>query len=213
MTTVQYMGLAKQVYAELKRMIVENELQPGEKLLQEKLSAQLGVSRTPLLKALQMLECEYLVSSKPRRGLYVRRISIRELANVFECRCVLEGLAAKLACSLLTDKIVEEMYALFRPFNQFGFQDIDFEAYNRVDRQFHDTIMDLNTNDLLKRMDNLSGIHVLACQQGISRPPSETLPEHIEIIDALAERDGEKSELKMRQHLEKYRDVIKQQLY
>ena len=58
---IEHSDLSLPVYEKLKEMILNYELKPGEKLLQEKLAKQLGVSRTPLLKAMQMLEYDFLV--------------------------------------------------------------------------------------------------------------------------------------------------------
>ena len=88
--------LSYPVYKKIREMILKNELKPGEKLLQEKLAEQLGVSRTPLLKALQMLEHELLVESIPRRGMYVKKLSVDEMNEIYEVREAFECMAVKL---------------------------------------------------------------------------------------------------------------------
>ena len=65
-------NLDQKVYQILKTMIMERKLLPGEKIRQEKLAQDLGISRTPLVAALKFLEHEKLVESKPRRGFFVR---------------------------------------------------------------------------------------------------------------------------------------------
>jgi len=74
-------------------MILAGELKPGEKLPQEKIAEQLGVSRMPLHKAFVMLEDEFLVESIPRRGIFIRKPDIQEIIDAFECREGLEGIA------------------------------------------------------------------------------------------------------------------------
>jgi len=59
--------LGNQAYKKVKSMILTKKLKPGQKIVQDKLAADLGISRTPLRTALQMLEAEYLVESLPRR--------------------------------------------------------------------------------------------------------------------------------------------------
>ena len=76
---IQHNNLSRPVYERLKGMIANGMLSPGQKLIQEKLATEFGVSRTPLLKALQSLEHEMLVESIPRRGIYVRQISMQEM--------------------------------------------------------------------------------------------------------------------------------------
>ncbi|MBK7550906.1 MAG: GntR family transcriptional regulator [Syntrophaceae bacterium] len=78
------------VYGKLKSMIVDRRLEPGDKILQEKLARELGVSRTPLMCALKKLEQEKLVRAIPRRGFYVRLFTRDEILEAFELREVLE---------------------------------------------------------------------------------------------------------------------------
>ncbi|MEO0733057.1 MAG: GntR family transcriptional regulator, partial [Bacteroidota bacterium] len=68
---MEHVELGERVYLAVKKMILDQELKPGQKLVQEKLAERLGVSRSPLLKALQRFEAELLVTSIPRRGMLV----------------------------------------------------------------------------------------------------------------------------------------------
>ena len=81
----------------IKEMIENRLLMPGQKIPQEKLAADLGISRTPLISALKFLEQEKLVETKPRRGFFVRLFTIEEMISIFEIREVLEGLSARRA--------------------------------------------------------------------------------------------------------------------
>ena len=78
----RHKSLDQKVYDRLKSMILERRLLPGEKIFQDKLAQELGVSRTPLVNALKILENEKLVSSKPRRGYYVRLFSKAEMSRL-----------------------------------------------------------------------------------------------------------------------------------
>ena len=82
-------------------MIAEGELSPGQRILQEKLARGMGVSRsrTPLVNALRRLAQERLVEWVSRRGIYVKRFSLREMAQLFEVREGLEPIAARLAAT------------------------------------------------------------------------------------------------------------------
>ncbi len=182
-------------------MIFDQELKPGQKILQEKVSAQLGISRSPLLKALHRLESEMLVESVPRRGMFVKELSLAEVIDIFRCRAVLEGLSARLAAERMTPAEVKELRDIFLPFAD---QDaIDHEVYAKVDRQFHDRIMHLGGSKVVDRLEILSNINLQAFQVGLLRPPEETLSEHFAIIDALEARDGPVAEERMRAHIDK----------
>ena len=88
-------NLDQKAYSILKKMIIDRKLLPGDKIPQEKLARELGISRTPLVSAIKYLEHEKLVEAKPRRGYFVRFFSIQEMVSIFELREVLEGLAAR----------------------------------------------------------------------------------------------------------------------
>src|SRR5512144_2622611 len=77
------------IYDLLKPTITDRVLQPGERFLLSRLSRELGVSRTPLVNALKRLAQEQLVEWVSRRGIYVKRFTMREMAQLFEVR---EGL-------------------------------------------------------------------------------------------------------------------------
>jgi DNA-binding GntR family transcriptional regulator len=97
-------NLDHQVYLIVRQMITDRKLVPGEKIPQERLAKELGISRTPLVNALKFLEKEKLVEAKPRRGFFVRAFTRDEAVSIFELREVLEGLAARRAAASLTEK-------------------------------------------------------------------------------------------------------------
>lgn len=199
--------LSKPVYDHLKRMIQNGELQPGQKLVQEDLAKQLGVSRTPLLKALQSLEHEMLVESKPRRGMYVKELSINEMLDVYECRVGIECTAVQLATERSTQKEIQKLAAIFTIFeNQ---QPINRTKYSKADEEFHDLLIDLAKNPVLKRMSSLASIHKRAYMYGLLRQPEETLPEHLEIIQHMLSKDVEKAVETMKRHISLSKEKLK----
>lgn len=198
----KHIDLTSWIHEELKSQILEHKLKPGQKIIQEEVAEELGVSRTPLLKVLQMLEAEFLVESKPRRGYYVREISTKEMIDVFECREVLEGLAARLVAEKADKSDLEAIKNCFTPFIESN-DPIDENEYEIADQRFHSLISQKCDNKMLSRLEMIGNMHILAYQKGLLRPPEETLPEHKEIIKALINRNGSKAELAMRKHLKR----------
>lgn len=196
---VQHDELSKPVYDRLKEMIENGTLSPGQKLVQEKLASALGVSRTPLLKALQNLEHEMLVESIPRRGMYVKKISLPEMVQVYECREAVECMAVRLAIARATKAEILKLKGIFDPFA--GAEKIEVEKYRRADEKFHDLIIDLSQNPVLKKMYLLSNLQQRVYQLGLLRPPEETLVEHQQIITAIYNRDVEAADRAMRNHI------------
>ena len=87
----------------LEHEIVEGRLRPGEHLDEMSLAARFDVSRTPIREALLGLESSGLVEIRPRRGAFVRRVSARELVEMFETMAELEAACCRFACQRMTD--------------------------------------------------------------------------------------------------------------
>jgi DNA-binding GntR family transcriptional regulator len=87
--------LADAVYDALRELILARDVQPGDRLDMDQLAAKMRVSRTPVKDALTRLASEGLVHIIPRGGTFVRRLTARDLAETFDVRAALEGLAAE----------------------------------------------------------------------------------------------------------------------
>jgi DNA-binding GntR family transcriptional regulator len=203
---MDHVGLVDSIYLKVKSMIFNQELKPGQKLLQEKLSAELGVSRSPLLKALQKLESEFLVENLPRRGMYVKQMSHEEIIDLFQCREVLEGLSARLAARKITDLEIGKLENLFIKF--LDQETINEQEYAQCDREFHKTILEIGGNQIVNKLELINNIHLQAFQVGLLKEPKVTIIEHFGIIKALKSRDEKKSEELMKAHIQSSIEVF-----
>ncbi|AWV99296.1 GntR family transcriptional regulator [Arcticibacterium luteifluviistationis] len=196
---IEHSDLSKLAYHELKNRIIKGELETGQKLIQEKIATELGISRMPLHKALQMLEDEFLVEAVPRKGYIVREHKLKDKIDAFECREVLEGLAArKVASKPNHEEIADKLASFFKPYIEK--KEIDAETYRKADRDFHNTICELSKNTVLQKMDAMANYLQMTFTYGLLRTPQETLPEHLGIIEAIREGNEEKAEILMREH-------------
>src|SRR4051812_30542921 len=87
-------------YDTIKRQIMDNELGPGEQVLERDLALRLGVSRTPVHEALIRLESEGLVEVLPRHGMRVLPVSPEDMLQIYEILTSLESTAAELLAEL-----------------------------------------------------------------------------------------------------------------
>ena len=202
----QHENLDQKVYSILKDMIMDRKLLPGQKIPQEKLARDLGISRTPLIGALKFLEQDKLVESVPRRGFFVRLFSKEEMVYIFELREVLEGLAARRAAAKITDSQILELDSFFKHYA--GQTNIsDYKEYAREDRRFHGFVINVDAKEFLKSILLTTNIISFSYQvlhtEGLVRPPNETIHEHLAVIEAIKERDSEAAEELMRQHFKK----------
>lgn len=202
----EHENLDQKAYEILKNMITERQILPGEKIPQEKLAQELGISRTPLISALKFLEHEKLVESKPRRGYFVRLFSKQEMVSIFELREVLEGLAAKRAATNITDKEIDILKGFFRSFAE-SINITDLRAYAKEDRRFHNFITEIGAQEFLKSIlqtyNFITASYQYLSTEGLVRPPNETIKEHLSVIKAIGEKNPDAAEALMRQHLRK----------
>jgi DNA-binding GntR family transcriptional regulator len=212
---VEHENLDQKAYQILKTMIMDRQLLPGEKIPQEKLAEDLGISRTPLINALKFLEKEKLVQSIPRRGFFMRTFTQKEMISIFELREVLEGLAARKAAQKITDNQIVQLGKFFKQFA--GEKDIDdIRAYAREDRRFHKFLLDIGAKEFLKSIletyNVISYSYQVVSPEGLVRHPRETIREHRAMIDAIAGRDAEAAENLMRRHFQRSRAVLQESL-
>jgi GntR family transcriptional regulator of vanillate catabolism len=139
-------GVESPVAQRIRELIVEGLLAPGTRVAEAALAERLGVSRTPVRNALPALASEGLLEPVGKRGFAVRDFSVDDSYRATEIRCVLEGYAARevAARSDRTEVIAElrsclaEGDAIFRK----GYVvKEDEDAYARMNRRFHDTIV------------------------------------------------------------------------
>ncbi len=211
MNAIEHTDLSKPIYDKVKQMILSNELKPGEKIVQEKIAKQLGVSRTPLHKALQQLEFDYFVESIPRRGMYVRKTDIKELIDVFDTREGLETIAVRLAIENNPHELAYELRTLFKPFES-SINSINMEAYAYADDQFHKLLVKYSGNDILNRLYIFGNINSMVVQTGLLRSPAETYKEHIDIIEAIEKQNTELAEVLVKNHIRLSRNILAMQL-
>ncbi|WP_255948260.1 GntR family transcriptional regulator [Streptomyces odontomachi] len=81
---------------QLRGMILAGELRPGDRLIEERLTAELGISRPPLREAMRLLQQEGLITMAPRRGMTVMELAARDVHEILTLRSALERLAVEL---------------------------------------------------------------------------------------------------------------------
>ena len=197
--------LVEEVYRVLRDMIASGELKPGEVLVQDQLAEKLGVSRTPLLHALRLLESENLLIRSNTHRVSVRQLTLEEAIVLFEMRESLESLA----CRYLTPIIAQEDIDRFRRDFTLAYEKKNVEEYRKADTAFHLFIAErcpyLDLRTVLAR----SGFMTKCLIKGLVRPPEETYEEHLEILRCFETRDPIGAEEAMRTHIRRTVERLK----
>jgi DNA-binding GntR family transcriptional regulator len=101
--------LGEEVTQTLRRMIIHGELKPGDRLVEERLAGELGISRTPLREALHRLEQKRMLSKRAQGGYVVRPLSYQEVEEAVDVRAVLESFAAERAAKRRPTVLLERL--------------------------------------------------------------------------------------------------------
>jgi DNA-binding GntR family transcriptional regulator len=181
-------------------MIIDRALPTGSRIVPEQLARQMGVSRTPVLSALNRLFQERLVDWYTRRGVFVRQLPKAELAQIFEMREVMEGLAARRAAKAATDDELRELEAMFAGWSREETAE-NRARYLKQDYFFHFRILELAASPPLTAGLESLNIMAAAFTGGLIRSVAEGLREHATILQALRKRDANAAEAAMRLHL------------
>jgi DNA-binding GntR family transcriptional regulator len=131
--------LREQVYRKLKESILNVMLEPNQRLIEEKLAAEMGTSRTPVREAIQKLEKEGLIHKLPRGGFAVNVIADEEIEEVFGVRSVLEGYAAYLATLRATDEDLRAMEGIVKQ-QEICLENGETDEIIRLNTDFHDIL-------------------------------------------------------------------------
>jgi DNA-binding GntR family transcriptional regulator len=150
LSEIKPINLREQVVEQVKTVIIEGRLKPGDHMVEATLTKQLGVSRTPLREALILLEREGLVESFPNRGTFVRRFDMRDISAIFSMRIALENFAADLIIKTLDKNDFQRLEELIEEQRRY-IRNKDFKNVRTTDMQFHHSLIEKSEHPLLIR--------------------------------------------------------------
>lgn len=188
---------------EIQQMIMRGELVPGERLLEDRLAEQLGVSRNPVREALRVLETTGLVEVLPRRGAYVSTLDPASLRQLLELRGVLETYAARLAALHRTEEQVAELEQVIGEGRQATLAN-DLVHASGCHRRFHEVLEAASQNahlsNVVAPLRNQTEVvfSVLQDDRGLL-----AWDEHEAIFRAIAAQDAEAAERATAEHMTK----------
>jgi DNA-binding GntR family transcriptional regulator len=207
------------VFERLRRLIIEGEYAPRERLIEEQLADRLGVSRTPVRQALTMLEAEGLVEIQPNRGAMVCSFGVEEVWDIYDLRAVLEGHAARRAADRIQEEELERLRTLADEMEGMAgrFADHGEEIRRLVvaNQEFHGTIVQASRNARLQKMIRRTvevPLMFKAFFWYTSRERTISNHYHRQILHALEQGDAERAEIVMREHVYEGRDFVIQAL-
>ena len=187
----------------LRQAILSGDLAPGQRLVEEELAGTLGVTRQSLRAALLDLTAEGLVERIPNRGARVRVVSTEEAVAITECRMALEALCAAKAAERITDDEAAALRELAENL-KLSVADDNPLKYSELNRELHRRFCVISGQTVaVGLLDRLHAQLVRHQFKLALRPgrPEVSLPEHLAIASAVADRRPEDAERAVRAHL------------
>lgn len=196
--------LVDEIASVLRERIYTHRYPTGSWLRQEQLSAELGVSRTPLREAFRLLEQEGLVQVKASQGAQVVSGDLDTLLEAYELRAVVDGLAARLAAERGDPQRGRHLRQAIR-LQQAAVEPWQPQDYTQFNVDFHEQIMHLSGNSfVLSQVPILRMTAQVFAPVALVRPAhaSRAIEEHTAIADAIEAGDGQAAERLARAHIE-----------
>ena len=206
--------LREQVYVAIKSAIIGGEFDPGRRLIEEKLAADMKTSRTPVREAIQKLEKEGLIYRLPRGGFAVKGVTEEEVEEVFGLRGILEGYAGFLATERMDENelaSLEKIIAL----EEACLLDMNTEEFIRLDGEFHDVLYRAAKNNRLYNLlhdlrDYIYRYRIIIMRY--QRKPHLAVKDHKEMVSSIRSKSAKQVEKLVRKHMTRGKEVIKKKI-
>jgi DNA-binding GntR family transcriptional regulator len=203
-------SLREEVYDSLRRSIIHGKLRGGQRLIEETLAHQVGISRTPVREAFHKLERDDLVARLPKGGFAVKKFTREDVEEIFGIRSALESYAAYLATihmtseklALLEKKVEESAKAL---------DSQDFDKVVQLHTEFHDILYKAaKSKKLVEMIGNYSDYFfryraaLIHTENGFKF----SINDHRRMIEGMKRKNPRLVERLVRRHLERGMDII-----
>lgn len=191
--------LQMQAYDAIKNSILDGELQPGQLYSETKLSAQIGISRTPMREALQCLSQDGYITIIPSKGFMIRQLNEKDMKDSIEIRCAIEGFCTM---TIASQPDTRERRKLFRELNttlenmEEAARAAAIDEFIDCDHQFHLRLVNYLRNDEFDQIfQRLLYLIHLTSQDALSTEGriQGTIEEHRAYYEALTAGDGRKA--------------------
>ena len=188
----------------LTQAIVQGRLPPGSRVVEAEIARQMAISRAPVREASRRLERQGILVSRPRRGFFVREMSVREIDDLFQVRLSLEMTAVAAACEHADAAGLARLRGLLELMIA---EAADAPQHRRIelDLSFHTLICELSGNAYLLRLFSSTQTEmrmIISLIDNVYQDPEMVAATHQPILDALARRDVQAAQACMKVHLD-----------
>ena len=193
---IKQKSLAEHIVEELEKKIVDGALQPGQRIIEEALCKTLGVSRSPVREAFQILESRGFVVREPRKGISVARSTQREAEDIYRIRASLDGLATSLAVEKQTPEFLKKLKKMHEQMIRAAEKE-NAAAYQQLNEKFHGLLINACENPRLIQLIQNFDKQTIRYRMAVSSGPGwmrNSTKIHAAIIVSFEAGDAEAAE-------------------
>lgn len=197
----RHVPLRDQVLTALRKAIVNGDYAPGERLTEDRLAEDFGVSRNPVREALRVVEAEGFVTIVPRRGAFVTVPDDSMIADMFAARERLETLAARLAAERATRADIAALRCLLAAARD-ATDRAEFSKVAELNSDLHLLVVSIGGNKWLSSI--ATGLYLQVhwiFRLGAAHRAPHSWVEHIRLVDAIEAGDGDEAEEAAKAHV------------
>lgn len=205
----------EQFYHSIKKMIFEGTFKPGERIIENQLAKEFGVSKSPIREAIRMLENEGLVVTDEKSRVKVYEPAIQDVEEIYFCRMALESFAVERMTSMATEEEIQAIRQLLQETAEAIENERSAEVVVTLNERFHHLIIAYTQNKRLqKQLDGLKSLtHFFRILNLEGENRAEViLEQHHKIFGYIQNREGEKAAEEMISHLKLDLDHLKEVL-
>ncbi len=198
-------SLGEQAYNIIKQAIISGDLSAGDFLPEERMAADLGISRTPIREALQLLSAEGLVELAKGKPAVVASFTYQEAMELLEVRKILETSNLEMiADKSIHTKFIEQLEDHIIK-QERAFENQDYQEFNDLDHDFHLLLASKSRNkalvELVKQLNSQVSRAFIILSKTLPVSIPEAIEEHKSIVNALKHKDIQSAKLQMEYHL------------
>lgn len=195
--------LVEQVHEAIVSEIASGKFKPGERIIQEQIAQVLGVSRQPVQQALLLLRNQGVLRDAPGRGLIVAPLDLEQVANMYDIRAVMEGLAFRKAAERNAERARKLGPALIQNGRKAA-AGSSVAAMIAADLKLHDFIYGLSENPLIAPLMETQWTYTQRVMGEVlmrDERPRDIWDQHEKILGLIANGEGQAAEQMAREHI------------
>lgn len=202
--------LTVKAYSKIRQMLFYNEIQPGQKIKYKDLANRIGVSMTPVIQALKWLEFRNIVRHEANKGYYVNKVSLKEIAEVYNTRLLIEVALVSDTMKNLDAAGINKLKTAMKKYKKAVVED---NYYKRIltDMDFHMTLASLADSEIqMNMLQELFDVLLLRYSRNLyfSSVMDTSLKEHTDILNCLEKKDEQGLRKALTYHITIVRDHI-----